>query len=658
VAPRRSTRRRDSEGVEPEALPQEELDGESSLSQQSDSSGGVDAADGKPEVLLPALPEGWEARSSRKDGAVYYLNLLNEDEKVWAVPTAAARPAVASAESGGAGQRGDDAAGRPTEQRRSRLRRRKPPADTQTEAEGEGSLSQQSDASGGIAANDGDSSYGESENEDEQDISEDEKLENDDSLPEEDGSAASQDVDDESSQVRSAELNAAFDAGLPKVQLGLMGAGKGQAKLFVGGGPSPAASSSNLQQAEAQGEDTTDLNAAFDATLPKVQLGLMSVGKCGQAKLLLGGGASAVIAPAAAAAESALRLEAPAPPAQMVEEAAVAEPKVLHPFFEKPKAGPHEEGAAAAATAGEAGVELQRAEPEPREDQGAAKGAEEPKVLHPFFDKPKAGLHEEGAAAVEPAAAATAGGAGAKPERVEPGPREHQGEAAAAEERRRSKEKGAAVWAAFAAKTNFADRAKPAPPRGRTSKPGKAAAAPRRPWGGASAAPSASRFVDCPCCDKSVPQANMDDHMDRCGIISTTGADLEDSQGADDRAAPLAPDSAAAAPTSAGGLALPQSGAGGGGPDGLAACPCCSKQLPLAYIDTHLDTECAGAATEAAAGAGVADLDAEVRPQPLQPSPQREQQQLRTAPPLGASARCLAERGGRGGGAGGARRGE
>jgi hypothetical protein len=108
VAPRRSTRRRDSEGVEPEALPQEELDGESSLSQQSDSSGGVDAADGKPEVLLPALPEGWEARSSRKDGAVYYLNLLNEDEKVWAVPTAAARPAVASAESGGAGQRGDD----------------------------------------------------------------------------------------------------------------------------------------------------------------------------------------------------------------------------------------------------------------------------------------------------------------------------------------------------------------------------------------------------------------------------------------------------------------------------------------------------------------------------------------------------------------------
>jgi Ca2+-binding EF-hand superfamily protein len=39
------------------------------------------------------LPAGWEAQQSRADGATYYVNLLNEEEATWTLPTMPAQPA-------------------------------------------------------------------------------------------------------------------------------------------------------------------------------------------------------------------------------------------------------------------------------------------------------------------------------------------------------------------------------------------------------------------------------------------------------------------------------------------------------------------------------------------------------------------------------------
>ena len=131
---------------------------------------------------------------------------------------------------------------------------------------------------------------------------------------------------------------------------------------------------------------------------------------------------------------------------------------------------------------------------------------------------------------------------------------------------------------------------------------------------------TASRFVSCPCCGRSVAMALLDDHLDMCGRApeepsadpaANGGSTCHEAQGATvgqlppvpAPAAPATPASsvwgglrvaqtqsqlssaAAAAETSQQAALLPQTQA--------TCCPACGKQMLFAFLNAHLDSgEC------------------------------------------------------------------
>ena len=290
-------------------------------------------------------------------------------------------------------------------------------------------------------------------------------------------------------------------------------------------------------------ERSQALNAEFDRSRPRLQVGLSTAAPAarksagnGQLKLCLGGSAGA-------AAEAA--------------------------------GGGDADGAST-----ETGATDWRAELEESGD-----GADAGKPLHPFFSRAPAPSGVSSAVAApstQRAAASAETDSGSKPPRSP----------AAV-----SVEDAGQHWSAFwHAKTGAEPSARSQAAAAALRQGGQAK---RRVSAAAAAGSSGSRFAECPCCSRSVAVGMLDEHLDRCGIApSPSSADADDRAGEGGAAAADSARPAARPVASAGSSAVvaneSSSGSTQSSDSSVAGCPICQKQVAVSYMSMHLDVECSG----------------------------------------------------------------